>query len=227
METSLADRISRIRATLARAGEPWGGPALLIAVTKTHGPERINPLKDAGVLDIGENRVQEWLEKQDLVDSAFRLHIIGQLQSNKVKYIIERACLIHSLDRASLAEEIDRQARRAGKRMQALVEVNIAGEDSKAGLPPAEVAPFIRQFAKAPGLCIAGLMTVLPQSADPERVRPWCREMRRMFDELRGQRVEGADIRHLSMGMSGDFEVAAQEGATMVRVGSAIFGARG
>lgn len=226
MQQRLAEKVSGIRETLRRAGEPWGGPALLIAVTKTHGPDRINPLKDAGVFDIGENRVQEWLEKQDLVEPEFRLHMIGQLQSNKVKYIIERACLIHSLDRASLAEEIDKQARRVGKRMPVLLEVNIAGEDSKAGMQPGEVLPFLHQYAKAPGLCIQGLMTVLPQVADAEQVRPWCREMRRMFDDIRTQRIEGADIRHLSMGMSHDYEVAAQEGATMVRIGSAIFGAR-
>ena len=180
MQQRMADRVAGIRETLRKAGQRWGGAAQLIAVTKTHGAEEINALLPAGVMDIGENRVQEWLEKQDFVDASFRLHMIGRLQTNKVKYIIERACLIHSLDRASLAEEIDRRARQAGKRMPALVEVNIAGEESKAGMPPGDVLPFVRQYAAAPGLCIAGLMTVLPITADPEQVRPWGREMRQL-----------------------------------------------
>lgn len=222
----MCERIAGIRHKLEEYGRRWGAPATLIAATKTQNAEKINQLLPCGVTDIGENRVQEWLEKQDAVDPAFRLHIIGRLQTNKVKYIIERAVLIQAVDRSSLIEEIAKRAQAIHKAMPILIEVNIAGEESKAGLPPEEVLPFLRAYAGLEGVAISGLMTLLPRADTAEAVRPWCRNMRNLFEEIKRQHIEGIEMRHLSMGMSQDYEVAAQEGATMVRIGTSLFGER-
>lgn len=222
----LFENVLRVRSELAAASQRWGRTPELIAVTKNVQVERINCLKEAGVLSLGENRVQEIMKKSDYLDPSFSIHCIGQLQTNKVKYIIDKVCMIQSVDRPSLAEEIDRRAQMAGRVMPVLLEVNIAGEAQKGGMPPDAVQDFIQKYKDFGGLTIKGLMCVMPHTSDELLLRSLFAKMRTLFDQLREQAISGTDICELSMGMSGDYVLAAQEGATMVRVGSAIFGQR-
>lgn len=201
-------------------------PPRLLAVTKTQPVERILPLREAGILAVGENHAQEILEKYPALAADFEIHMIGRLQTNKIKYIINRVCLVQSLDSMRLAQALDAKAQAAGVRVPVLLQVNIGREAQKGGLPPEEALPFARECAKLPGLAVRGLMTVLPKADDPEPVRPLFRGMRELFDQLREEAIEGVDCRELSMGMSHDWRVAAQEGATMIRIGTAIFGER-
>jgi pyridoxal phosphate enzyme (YggS family) len=223
----LRRRLETVRQNLLTASEGEYPPPKLIAVTKTHPAEMILPLQDMGVTDIGENRVQEIVEKLPALEGKFQIHQIGRLQSNKVKYIIDHVCLIHSLDRLSLAVEIDRQACRREKVMPVLVQVSPAGEEQKGGMPPEDVLPFLRQVAVMPGLRVCGLMAVMPNVQDSAYLSGLFGGMRTLFQRLRDEAVEGVAMEELSMGMSGDYILAARHGATMVRVGSALFGPRG
>jgi pyridoxal phosphate enzyme (YggS family) len=223
---AIAGRVSALREELARASARWGRPPLLLAVSKTQPAERVNLLREAGVDQIGESRAQEWREKFSQLWPGFVLHWIGRLQTNKIRYIIDRVYLVHSLDRPALAEALGGCARELGRRVSALVQVNIAGEAQKAGLAPEDVPAFLRQYGGYPGLAIEGLMAIMPEAADPETLRPYFRRMREMFDETARLGIPSVSMRHLSMGMSADRVVAAQEGATIVRVGSALFGPR-
>ena len=225
-ESELAARLAAIGDNLAKASEGRYPVPRLIAVTKTHPAEDILPLKALGVTDIGENRVQELEEKLPALERNFRIHLIGRLQSNKVKYIIEDVCLIHSLDRLSLAQEIDRQAQKAGRVMPVLVQVSPAGEEQKGGMPPEEVLPFLREVRGMPGLRVRGLMAVMPLTQDEAYLSGLFSGMRQLFERLREEAVDGVDMEELSMGMSGDYRLAARHGATMVRIGSALLGQR-
>ncbi|MCL6590712.1 MAG: YggS family pyridoxal phosphate-dependent enzyme [Firmicutes bacterium] len=201
---------------------------LLIGVTKTIDPERIMLAYDAGVLEFGENKAQELVEKYPKVQRECKWHFIGHLQTNKVKAVIDKVKLIHSLDRLELAEEIDKRARNLEIIMDALVEVNVAAENSKFGISPDQALEFIKALTRFPNLRIQGLMTIAPQVDNAEEVRPVFRELRQLLDHLKKE-TAGApnlDFKYLSMGMSGDYEVAIEEGANMVRIGSAIFGYR-
>jgi len=222
----LAQRLDAVRAALENASEGRYPTPKLIAVTKTHPLEDILPLKALGVTDVGENRVQEIMEKLPGLAENFHIHQIGRLQSNKVKYIIDHVCLIQSLDRLSLAEEIDRQAQRVGRAMPVLVQVSPAGEEQKGGMPPEAVLPFLREAARMPGLSIRGLMAVMPHVQEEEYLSGLFADMRALFERLRSEAVDGVAMEELSMGMSGDYLLAARHGATMVRVGSALFGPR-
>ena len=222
----LRARVEAVRANLAAASQGRYPAPKMIAVTKTHPAEMILPLRDMGVEDIGENRVQEIEEKLPALKENFRIHLIGRLQSNKVKYIIEDVCLIHSLDRLSLAQEIDRQAQKAGRVMPVLVQVSPAGEKQKGGMPPEEVLPFLREVRGMPGLRVRGLMAVMPLSTDEAYLSGLFTGMRQLFERLREEAVDGVDMEELSMGMSGDYRLAARHGATMVRIGSALLGQR-
>ena len=223
---TMARNLARIRGELAEATEGrWPVPKL-VAVTKTHPMEDILPLKELGVTDVGENRVQELREKTPVICENFTVHLIGRLQSNKVKYIMETVSLIQSLDRWSLAQEIDRQAGIHGVRMPVLVQVSPAGEPQKGGMEPDEVPEFIRRAAKLPGLEIRGLMAVMPDTRDEDVLLPLFAGMRSLFERVRDEAADGTAIGELSMGMSGDYRLAARCGATMVRIGSAIFGPR-
>ncbi len=221
----LSENLNACRARLKEASVRWGQVSIC-AVTKNMDAETVNLAYEAGVRIIGENRVQEAREKFPSLNPDFCLHIIGQLQTNKVKYLMGMAKMIQSLDRMALAQEIDRRAQAAGLVMPVLVQVNIAREPQKAGVVEEEIEAFIRSAAKLPGLSVEGLMAIMPLTADQEALRPLFRRMRRWFDRIRDAAIEGADMRVLSMGMSGDYVTAAQEGATLVRLGSAIFGAR-
>ena len=219
----LQDRVTQVMDTLKRESEPWGRCPKLIAVTKYSTPQEILPLKDLNVTDIGENRVQSLRDKLPFLEGKFSIHLIGQLQSNKVKYIIKDVCLIHSLDHASLAQEIDRQAQKAGLRMPVLIQVNIAREPQKGGVTEEELFPFLRDCARLPGLLVKGLMTMMPLGAAEDEIVPLFTRMRALLDQCREEAVQGTDMTELSMGMSQDYALAARCGATMVRVGSALF----
>ena len=223
----LRARVEAVRANLAAASQGRYPAPKMIAVTKTHPAEMILPLRDMGVEDIGENRVQEIEEKLPALKENFRIHLIGRLQSNKVKYIIEDVCLIQSLDRLSLAAEIDRQAQKHLCVMPVLVQVSPAGEMQKGGLPPEDVRAFLREVSRMPGLRVRGLMAVMPLSRDEAYLSDLFADMRALFDRLREEAIDGVEMEELSMGMSGDYMLAARHGATMVRVGSALFGPRG
>lgn len=200
--------------------------ALLVAVTKTRTPEEINEAIRAGVTDIGENKVQEVMAKYDQIDPV-RWHLIGHLQTNKVKYIIDKVDLIHSVDSLKLAQEIDRRAAQHNKVMDILIQVNTANEDSKSGVS-SEAAEelFLGILENCPNVRVCGIMCMAPIAEDPETVRPFFREARELYDKFAQVKHERSAFRWLSMGMSHDFEAALKEGANLIRVGSAIFGER-
>lgn len=219
----LKERVERVRAVLEMESQPWGRPPRLIAVTKYSTAEEILPLYELGVTDIGENRVQAIREKLPQLNEKFSLHLIGRLQTNKVKYIIKDVCMIHSLDSMHLAQEIDRQAQKNGRRMPVLLEVNIGRESQKGGVMEEELMPFLRQCARLPGLQVNGLMAMMPLGRSKEELFPLFQRMRMLYDQCIQEAVDHTDIRELSMGMSQDYDLAARAGATMVRVGSALF----
>jgi len=197
----------------------------LVGATKTVDPETIQEAISSGLHDIGENRVQEMMAKYDRVNGA-RWHVIGTLQRNKVKYIIDKAAMIQSLESLPLAREIDHRAGKIGRVMPVLVQVNPANEKSKSGLPVEEVAPFIESIFNLENIKVMGLMMIAPYAVDRESVRPYFSIMKQLFDEVRQCNYPHTDIQYLSMGMSNDFETAIEEGSNMVRIGTALFGKR-
>ena len=225
-EHLLAERVGMIRRELEEASEGRYPAPRLIAVTKTHPPEMILPLKAAGITEIGENRVQELRQKLPQLEGNFRIHLIGRLQRNKVRQIIRDVCMIQSLDSLPLAEEIHARAAAAGIRMPVLVEVSPAGEEQKGGVPFDETEAFLRKIAPLEGIRVEGLMAVMPLTEDEALLDSLFAKMRQLFDRLRETDISGIRMNELSMGMSGDYRIAARHGATMVRVGSAIFGPR-
>ncbi|MBQ8554977.1 MAG: YggS family pyridoxal phosphate-dependent enzyme [Clostridia bacterium] len=227
LPTDLAQRHEAIQTALAAASGGLYAPPQLIAVTKTHPAEDILPLTALGVTDIGENRVQEIVEKWPEIGKKFRIHQIGRLQTNKVKYIIDKVCLIQSLDRMNLALEIDRQAQKLGVCMPVLIQVSPAGEEQKGGMPPQAVRDFLQEVRHMAGLRVKGLMAIMPNTPDEAYLGGLFADMRTLFEQLREEAIDGVAMEELSMGMSGDYLLAARHGATMVRVGSALMGARG
>ena len=223
----LQQRVAAIRQKLDDAAlARWGSAPKIIAVSKTVPAQQVNEVLACGIDRIGENRVQEILQKMPELDATFQIDCIGRLQLNKVKYIIDKVGMIQSLDRQALAQEIDRRAGQRAIRMPVLLQVNIGQEPQKGGVSVDELFPFARYAASLPHLQVCGLMAVMPQSDDETILRPCFRRMRELFEQLRSEAIAGTRIEELSMGMSGDYELAAQEGATLVRIGSAIFGSR-
>jgi pyridoxal phosphate enzyme (YggS family) len=224
---SLADNLNsiqqRIRAVCERAGRGPGSVTLL-AVSKTHPPETIRAAADCGQLLFGENKIQEAKAKIPLCPGKCRWHFIGHLQSNKVRDAVELFEMIQSVDSLSLAREINKRCDQAAKKMPVLLEVNVAGEASKSGYQPEKMLAELRELNELPRIEIQGLMTVPPWSPETEKTRPHFRELRQLKE--RAEAVLGAPLPHLSMGMSGDFEMAIEEGATLVRIGTALFGPR-
>ncbi|MBM7855240.1 pyridoxal phosphate enzyme (YggS family) [Desulfohalotomaculum tongense] len=208
----------RIRAAELRGGRQPGS-VKLVAVTKKVPVEQITKVLEAGISDLGENRVQELMAKQEQLPGA-NWHLIGHLQTNKVKYVINKTVLIHSLDRWKLAETIHRLAAAKGLTVDVLVQVNISGEETKYGLSPNEVEDFITEASQLSAINIRGLMTMAPYVDNPEEVRPIFKELYTMRQKLA---EKWPHIQLTSMGMTNDFEVAVEEGADIVRVGSAIF----
>lgn len=226
---SIAENIKMIEDEKAEAALRSGRrpeDVLLCAVTKNHTAEEMNEAIDAGVTDIGENRVQEILEKYDNVKKV-NWHMIGHLQTNKVKYIIDKVCMIHSVESMRLAEEIDRRAAQHGITMDILVEVNAAGDEAKFGVDVDSASALVNEILeKCPNVRVRGLMTIAPYAEDPEDVRPYFSEMKQLYDKLGSIKHDRLDFKYLSMGMSNDRVVAVEEGSTVIRVGTAIFGAR-
>lgn len=223
---SIDSNIEQVRETIRQAALRAGrDPAevTLIAVTKTHDEQAMREAVDAGIEDIGENKAQEVRRKHPLLQRDVRWHFIGHLQRNKVKYVIDKVAMIHSVDSLSLAGEISRRAQRLDQVMPVLLEVNVSGEESKHGLAPGEVKPFLDDVRDLPGIRVQGLMTMAPYLDDPEDTRPVFRSLRKLQQELTGM---GYPLDVLSMGMTNDYQVAIEEGSTHVRVGTAIFGVR-
>ena len=210
---------------IGEASARWGG-AEICAVTKTHDVQTVNCIWDAGIRTIGENRVQELMDKREALNPGFNVQLIGSLQTNKVKYIAGWVDMVQSLDRDYLAQELSRRAQEHNRVLPVLVQVNIAREPQKGGVDEEELESFLRRCALLPGIQVRGLMAIMPLVSDPEALRSYFRRMRGWFDRLRDEGIDNTSMDVLSMGMSGDCIVAAQEGATMVRLGRALFGAR-
>ncbi|WP_258359346.1 YggS family pyridoxal phosphate-dependent enzyme [Moorella sulfitireducens (nom. illeg.)] len=226
---TLAENIALVQERIAAAARRSGRrpeEITLVAVTKTVSPERVEEAVRLGLKDLGENRVQELLAKQPYITGA-TWHLIGHLQRNKARQVWDKVALIHSVDSLELARELDRRATAAGGRVNILVEVNVAGEESKFGLEPEAVVPLIRELTGFTGLRVLGLMTVAPLVEDAEEVRPVFRRLAALRREVEALHLPGVEMRYLSMGMTNDFEVAIEEGANLVRIGTAIFGTRG
>ena len=198
----------------------------LIAVSKTKPLENIEELIAIGVKDFGENKVQELCDKYENVSAPVNFHLIGHLQTNKVKYIVDKACLIHSVDSVKLAQTIQKEAAKKGVIAQILIEVNVAEEDSKFGLHTEEVLPFVEEIASYPNVHVNGLMTIAPFVENPDENRGYFRTLKQLSLDIASKNIDNIDMNVLSMGMTNDYKVAIEEGATMVRVGTAIFGAR-
>jgi len=223
---TMEENIGRIRRELAEASEGRYSVPRLMAVTKTRPPEEILLLKEMGITEIGENRVQELKSKLPELAGAFQVHLIGRLQRNKVRQIVGDVCMIESVDSPELAEEISRRALDAGLRMNVLAEISPAGEKQKGGIPAAETECFLRRIAVLEGIRVKGLMAVMPQTEDTAYLDGLFAQMRNLFERVRETAIPGVEMEELSMGMSGDYRLAARHGATIVRVGSAIFGPR-
>jgi PLP dependent protein len=216
----------RVRLACQRSGRSEDS-VTLVGVTKTFPAELVREAAGAGVQDIGENYVQEVLAKRNsLADLDIRWHFIGHLQSNKVRQVVPWVHLIHAVDNLGVAGEIDRRAKLAGRVIDILVEVNTTGEESKFGIAPGETPGFVRSLADLTNVKIAGLMTIGPFLPDPEGSRPMFRTLRNLRDQVAALGQANVEMRHLSMGMTGDFEVAIEEGATLIRIGTGIFGSR-
>jgi len=229
METDIVSNIrmirERIAAAAARAGRDPDGIQLM-AVSKTVPPERILQAMDAGITLFGENYVQEAREKIPAIGHNLSWHMIGHLQTNKVKYVITLFDWIHSVDRLELARELDKRAGQQARKLQVLIEVNVSGEASKSGAEPSQVLELVRQTSGLPHLNVRGLMTLPPYSDDPEQSRPYFQALSQLRDEISVAAIPNIRMDELSMGMTDDFEVAIEEGATIIRVGRAIFGER-
>ncbi len=226
---SIADNLKTVTARIDAAAKRAGrdpSSVKLVVVTKTVDVDRIREAVAAGAAILGENRVQEARDKIEALGTTARWHLIGRLQSNKAKYAVKLFDLIHSVDSTALARELDRQAGKIGKVQDLLIEVNIAGEAAKGGIPPAECSALVREAASFGNIRIRGLMAVPPFLDNPDQVRPYFRKLRELSQNIMKEGIPGVSLQELSMGMSGDFEAAVEEGSTMVRVGTAVFGAR-
>jgi PLP dependent protein len=220
----LPDQLREVRARIdaAKARGGHGQAVAIIAVTKTHGPEAVQAAWDVGLRDVGENRIQEALPKMDAVSVPIRWHLIGHLQRNKVKSV-DRFAVLHSLDSGRLADALNAHADAAGRAVEALVQVNVVGEETKGGFPQSEWRQEAERLKSLRGIHVRGVMTMAPFDADERTLRKVFAGAREARDIMR---EAGHDATELSMGMSNDFEVAVEEGATFVRLGTILFGAR-
>lgn len=225
---SIEENLRKVEERIAAAAERSGrkpSDITLVAVTKTRGADMINEAIRAGASDIGENKPQEVRDKFDGV-LPVRWHLIGHLQTNKVKYIIEKCAMIHSVDSIKLMDEIERQAKLHDVNMDILIQVNISGEESKSGIAAGELDGLLSHAARLERVKIRGLMTIIPRSDDQSENALHFKNMKRLFDETEQKEYKNVSMEYLSMGMSGDFETAVECGSNMVRVGSAVFGER-
>lgn len=224
----LAERLENVREKIKKSALVSGRQPeeiTLVAVTKTYEPDIINKAISLGVTDIGENKVQEILRKYDAVQPV-RWHLIGHLQSNKVKYIIDKVHMIHSVDSIHLMDEIERQAQKHDIKMKILIQVNISGEETKFGIAPEQLDDFLLHASALSHIQVCGLMTILPKNDNPVNNRLHFVNIKRLYLDISAKKYDNICMQYLSMGMSGDFEEAVKEGSNMVRIGSAIFGER-
>lgn len=225
---TVTENLKIVENKISAAAEKSGrkrSDVLLVAVTKTHPPEMINEAIKAGVTDIGENKPQEIRDKYDDVLKV-NWHMIGHLQTNKVKYVVGKCVMIHSVDSVKLAEEIDRQARKIGIVQDILIEVNISGEETKSGINPEEIYEMLDIVKDFQNIRVRGLMTIAPKTDNSITSKLHFDNIHKLFVDIRQKKYDNISMDYLSMGMSGDYEQAIECGANIVRVGSAIFGAR-
>ena len=227
IETRIQEVQRAIAAARARRSHvPKDAPVELIAVTKNHPVAAMQEAIDAGIMNIGENRVQEALDKAETLEREVKWHLIGHLQTNKVKHAVRQFDLIHSVDSLRLAREIDKAAAKFGKVQNILVQINLAHEESKSGIDRAELDDILTGIDELRAIRLQGFMCIAPNYEDVEECRPLFRTMYDIFQQVKTRELRTADIRYLSMGMTHDYEIAVEEGANLVRVGTAIFGAR-
>lgn len=198
----------------------------LIAVSKTKPVSMLQEAYDLGCRDFGENKVQELVEKYEQLPKDIRWHMIGHLQRNKVKYIVDKVAMIHSVDSLRLAEEISKEALKKNVTVPILVEVNVAGEESKFGVSPSETTALVEEIAKLPNIIVKGLMTIAPYTDHPEENRLYFANLKQIYVDIIQKNIDNVCMGELSMGMTGDYEIAVEEGATYIRVGTGIFGER-
>lgn len=213
----------RLEQAAARAGR-LGEEIKVIAVTKGIPVPIIEEARAAGIEDFGENRVQEFLPKYAALGKQVRWHFIGRLQSNKAKFILDKIVLLHSLDRVPLAEKLQNLLAGKGRSLPVLLQVNLAGEETKSGFRREEVFSLLENISRFPNLCVQGLMTIAPYGANPAQIRFVFRGLRELAEEIKSISFPGVEMAFLSMGMTSDFEIAVEEGANIVRIGTAIFG---
>ncbi len=224
-EPNISENIKRIRYNVEEAKAKYrksNETVKIMAVTKTVPYERVNLAVNEGITLLGENRVQEYLEKKDFYDKKAEINFIGHLQSNKIKYIIDSVTLIHSVDSAELAAEIDRRAAKAGKIMDVLIEVNIGGEESKSGVSPGGLRELLYKASELKSVRVKGLMTIPPIGGSEKAFA----EMKQLFEDMKSESIDGVRMDILSMGMSADYVSAVKYGSNIVRIGSGIFGSR-
>jgi len=225
----IRNNLHKVRERIRIAAERCGRnpeDIMLVAVSKTVGPEAIETAIKENVINFGENRVQELVQKYDIFKGRCNWHLIGRLQTNKVEHVIDKVVLIHSLDRLELADEIQKRAQACNRIVNTLIQVNVSGEETKAGISPDEVYDFIRKVSTYPNIKVKGLMTIAPYTDDPETVRWIFRRLKNISVDIDRENIDNIDMQYLSMGMSHDFEVAIEEGANIVRIGTSIFGER-
>ncbi len=225
----LEENLAEIRAGIEKACQKIGRDPqeiTLIAVTKTVDEEIVNRSIELGVTDIGENKPQEIVRKQPAITAGVKWHMIGHLQSNKVKKIIDKVTLIHSVDRISVVDEIEKRAAQLDRVVDILVQVNIGDEQQKSGADIEGVKGLLTYIEQCPHIRVLGLMCIAPYLFDAEEVRPYFKNMKAMFDEIKREHYRNSEMKILSMGMTHDYKVAIEEGATMIRVGTGIYGAR-
>lgn len=225
LKDNYKDVEEKIAAACQRAGRNRE-EVTLIAVSKTKPVEMIQEIYDLGQREFGENKVQELTAKYEVMPQDIKWHLIGHLQTNKVKYIVDKACLIHSVDSLKLAQTISKEAGKKGVTVPVLIEVNVAEEETKFGITTEETIALTEEIAALPNLTVQGLMTIAPFVDDPEENRPVFRKLRHLSVDIGAKNINNVTMNVLSMGMTNDYEVAIEEGATLVRVGTGIFGER-
>lgn len=225
----IAHSIEQVQKQMERATKKSGRSLediKLIAVTKTRTVDEMKEAQQQGLTQFGENKVQEIQNKYNEFSQDIGWHLIGHLQRNKVKYIIDKVELIHSVDSLRLAKAIHKEAKKQDLVVNVLIQVNVANEDTKFGLPVKDVIPFLKEITTFENIKVQGLMTMAPYTPDPEESRPYFRQLKKLAVDINNQRLDNVYIRELSMGMTNDYNVAIEEGSTMIRVGTGIFGTR-
>jgi hypothetical protein len=226
--TSIEDNIKNIEERMdfcARKSGRTGDDIVLVAVSKTVSAEMVEQAAKAGIRNFGENRVQEYLKKREVIGDSVAWHIIGPLQRNKAKYLIPGVALLHSLDSLEVALELQKQCEKKGTTLETLIQVNIAKEPTKSGVAEEELEHFLEQVSVLRNVCVKGLMAIPPPALKPDGNRRWFTEMKTLYDRFKNVEAD-QPFAYLSMGMSDDFETAILEGSNMVRIGTAVFGAR-